>query len=135
MKKIIETTHLINAPLENVWVNISKATGVNEWLSVITACRLDGHKRVCTTEQGDINETILKIDNEKRVFQYAIDEQPLLPITDIIGTMHVLEQDGNTKLYWDLEFTILDETMFEMVKQAVEGMYSAGANGLENISK
>jgi uncharacterized protein YndB with AHSA1/START domain len=134
MKKTIEISHIINAPIEKVWANINKATGVNEWLPVITACRLDGNKRVCTTEQGDMNETILKIDNDQKIFQYAIDEQPLLPIADIIGTMQVLEQDNNTKLNWNLEFTLQDETMYETVKQAVEGMYAAGANGLEKIS-
>jgi uncharacterized protein YndB with AHSA1/START domain len=134
MKKTIATSHIINAPIEKVWANISKATGVDEWLPVITACRLDGNKRVCTTEQGDMNETILKIDNDQKIFQYAIDEQPLLPIADIIGTMQVFEQDNNTKLNWNLEFTLQDETMYEMVKQAVEGMYAAGANGLETIS-
>jgi uncharacterized protein YndB with AHSA1/START domain len=134
MKKTIATSHIINAPIEKVWANISKATGVNEWLPVITACRLDGNKRVCSTEQGDMNETILKIDNDQKIFQYAIDEQPLLPIADIVGTMEVFEQDNNTKLNWNLEFTLQDETMYEMVKQAVEGMYAAGANGLEKIS-
>jgi uncharacterized protein YndB with AHSA1/START domain len=134
MKKTIQTSHIINAPIGKVWANISKATGVNEWLPVITACRLDGNKRVCTTEQGDMNETILKIDNDQKIFQYAIDEQALLPIADIIGTMQVLEQDNNTKLNWNLEFTLQDETMYETVKQAVEGMYAAGANGLEKIS-
>jgi uncharacterized protein YndB with AHSA1/START domain len=134
MKKTIETSHIVNAPIEKVWTNISKATGVNEWLPVIKACRLDGNKRVCSTEQGDMNETILKIDNDQKIFQYSIDEQPLLPISDIIGTMQVLEQDNNTKLNWNLEFTLQDETMYETVKQAVEGMYAAGANGLETIS-
>jgi uncharacterized protein YndB with AHSA1/START domain len=134
MKKTITTSHIINAPIEKVWANISKATGVNEWLPVITACRLDGNKRVCTTEQGDMNETILKIDNDQKIFQYAIDEQPLLPIAHIIGTMQVFEQDNNTKLNWNLEFTLQNETMYETVKQVVEGMYAAGANGLEKIS-
>jgi carbon monoxide dehydrogenase subunit G len=134
MKKTIATSHIINAPIEKVWANISKATGVDEWLPVITACRLDGNKRVCSTEQGDMNETILKIDNDQKIFQYAIDEQPLLPIADVIGTMQVFEQDNHTKLNWNLEFTLQDETMYGIVKQAVEGMYAAGANGLEKIS-
>jgi uncharacterized protein YndB with AHSA1/START domain len=134
MKKTIQTSHIINAPIGKVWANISKATGVNEWLPVITACRLDGNKRVCSTEQGDMNETILKIDNDQKIFQYSIDEQPLLPIADIIGTMQVFNQDNSTKLNWNLEFTLQDETMYETVKQAVEGMYATGANGLEKIS-
>ena len=135
MKKTISTIHIINAPSENVWANISKATGVNEWLPVITACHLDGDKRVCLTEQGEMNETILKVDNTNQVFQYAIDSQPLLPIENVVGTMKVNEKGEQTQLQWDLEFTIKDESLFEMVKQAVESMYGEGANGLEKISK
>jgi len=43
MKQTIKTTHLLNAPANKVWENISKATGVNTWLPVIKACRLDGN--------------------------------------------------------------------------------------------
>lgn len=135
MKQIIETTHFLDASLDKVWANISKATGVNEWLPVITACRLDGNKRVCTTEQGDMDETILKIDNEQKLFQYSIDKQPLLPIENIIGTMIVSESEGKTLLSWNIEFIIKDETLLPMVTQAVNGLYQAGANGLETLSK
>jgi hypothetical protein len=135
MKQIIETTHLLDASLDKVWANISKATGVNEWLPVITACRLDGNKRVCTTEQGDMDETILKIDNEQKLFQYSIDKQPLLPIENIIGTMIVSESEGKTLLSWNIEFIIKDETLLPMVSQAINGLYQAGANGLEILSK
>jgi len=134
MKKTISTTHTINAPSNKVWANISKATGVNEWLPVITSCHLDGDKRVCLTDQGEMNETILKIDHENLEFQYSIDRQPLLPIENVVGTMKVNEYGEQTQLQWDLEFTIKDESLFEMVKQAVEGMYAAGAAGLETIS-
>ncbi len=134
MKKKISTIHTIKAPSASVWANISKATGVNEWLPVITACHLDGDKRVCSTEQGEMNETILKVDKTNQIFQYSIDSQPLLPIENVVGTMKVNENGEQTQLQWDLEFTINDESLFEMVKQAVEGMYAAGAAGLETIS-
>ena len=139
MKKTIQTLHTINASIEKVWENISKATGVNTWLPVITACRLEGQgegaKRVCTTEQGDMKETIVKIDHEKKIFQYSIDTQPLLPIENVLGTMELRENNGNTRLNWSLEFVIQDESLFPIVQQAIEGMYAEGATGLENISK
>lgn len=138
MKKRIETTYTINASGDKVWANISKAEGVNTWLPVITTCRLEGAgegaKRVCTTEQGTMYETILKIDTENKLFQYSIDEQPLLPIENVIGTMVVTEKDGKTVLKWSLDFTLQDESLFTMVKQVIEGMYLAGAKGLESIS-
>ncbi len=135
MKQTIETKHFLSAPANKVWENISKATGLNNWLPVITACRLDGNKRVCSTEQGDMDETILTIDNEQKLFQYSIDKQPLLPIENIIGTMKLTEMNGKTELSWNLDFTIQDETMLPMVTQAIQGMYEAGAHGLESISQ
>lgn len=135
MKKTIETSHTLKANPEKVWEKISKASGVNEWLPIITACSLEGNKRVCTTEQGELKETILKIDNENKIFVYAIDEQPLLPVQNVIGTMKVVFKTEGTQLIWNMDFEIEDENQFSMVKQAVEGLYSAGANGLEKISQ
>lgn len=139
MKKIIKTSHIINAPIENVWVNISKATGVNTWLPVITSCHLEGQgegaKRVCRTEQGDMNETIVKIDHENKIFQYSIDKQPLLPIDNPIGTMELKIQNGSTQLNWNLEFDIKDESLLSEVQRVIEGMYKVGAKGLESISQ
>lgn len=138
-KKIIETSHIVNAPSEKVWINISKSSGVNEWLPMIETCSLEGQgegaKRVCTTENGILNETILKIDHENQTFQYSIDEQTLFPISDIIGTMIVKEENGMTKLDWNLAFTLKDESILPMIEEGINGMYQAGAAGLENISK
>jgi len=135
MKKTIETSHQLNAIPEKVWETISKASGVDEWLPIITSCSLEGNKRVCTTEQGDLKETILEIDNYKKIFKYAIDEQPLLPIQNVVGTMKVISKEKGTKLIWSMDFEIEDEKQLPMVKQAVEGLYQAGANGLENVSQ
>ncbi|MDB4292295.1 SRPBCC family protein [Maribacter sp.] len=138
-KKTIQTSHNLMAKTEKVWATISKASGVNDWLPIITSCHLEGNgegsKRICTTAQGHMLETILKIDGEHKVFQYAIDEQPLLPIQNVVGTMKVISKDEGTELLWDLDFEIADESQFPMVKQAIEGMYQAGANGLEKISQ
>ncbi len=135
MKKTIETSHKLNANPEKVWTIISKASGVNEWLPIITSCSFEGNKRICTTEQGDLKETILIIDNANKIFQYAIDEQPLLPIHNVVGTMKVLTKNGGTELIWNIDFDIEDESQFPMVAQAIKDMYQAGANGLETISK
>ncbi|WP_298541876.1 SRPBCC family protein [uncultured Aquimarina sp.] len=137
-KKKIETSHLVNAPVEKVWANISKASGVHEWLPMIETCSLEGQgegaKRVCTTENGVLNETILKIDHENKTFQYAIDEQTLFPISDIVGTMSVRNDNGKTILDWNLDFSLEDENIFSMIEQAIAGMYAAGAAGLEKTS-
>jgi uncharacterized protein YndB with AHSA1/START domain len=138
MKKSIQTIHHIQAPIEKVWANISKATGVNTWMPVITSCSLEGHgegaKRVCTAEQGSLFETILKIDHSGKLFSYSIDEQPFFPIDNIVGTMRLTENGNAVQLNWDMEFNMADESFYPMVKEAIEGMYAAGAAGLEKIS-
>ena len=111
---------------------------MDKWLPVITACKLEGEgegaKRICELEQGNMLETILKVNDEEKIFQYSIDEQPLLPIENVKGTMQVVAKDKTTELLWDLEFTLSDESLFPMVKEAIEGLYAAGANGLEKLS-
>lgn len=137
-KKKIKTSHTINAPIEKIWANISKASDVHKWLPMIETCSLDGQgegaKRVCTTENGMLNETILKIDHENKTFQYAIDEQTLFPISDVVGTMLLSDDNGKTVLEWNLDFSLQDEAVFSMIEQGITGMYAAGAAGLEKIS-
>ncbi len=138
MRRSIKTVHNIQAPIDKVWEIISKASGVNTWLPVIQTCELNGHgegaKRQCSSEQGNLFETIVKIDHTNKVFQYSVDEQPFFPIENVLGTMTLTDNLGSAQLNWDLEFNIADELHFPMVKGAIEGMYAAGAMGLEKIS-
>jgi len=139
MKKTVKTLHQLKASPDIVWQQIKHGKEVNKWLPMITACKLEGEgagaKRICSTAQGDMKETILKIDNDERVFQYSIDQQPLLPIENIIGTMQIQSKNGGSELLWDLEFDLLDENSYLLIKQTIEGMYAAGANGLESLSQ
>jgi uncharacterized protein YndB with AHSA1/START domain len=138
MKKSIQTIHRIDAPIEKVWAQISKASGVNTWLPVITTCQLEGHgegaKRICSSAEGNLFETILKVDHSNKLFCYSVDKQPFFPIENITGTMQLTENADTVQLHWDLEFTMADETYYPMVKEAIEAMYAAGAAGLETIS-
>jgi len=139
MQQVITTTHQIAADPARVWAIISRADGVDSWLPIITTCRLEGQgegaKRICGTGAGDLLETIVKIDHATRTFQYAIDEQPLLPITNILATMVVEAADGQTVLHWTLTGTLLDEAQAAMVQEAIGGMYAAGAAGLGRVAQ
>lgn len=138
MNQVIKTSHQLSSSVDKVWECIKDGTGVDKWLPVITDCQLNGDgagaKRICTLEQGRMLETILKIDHENRIFQYAIDEQPLLPIENIIGTMQVKENGEGSVLTWDLSFNLENANLLSTVTQAIEGLYAAGANGLEELS-
>ncbi|MEM0995398.1 MAG: SRPBCC family protein, partial [Bacteroidota bacterium] len=75
MKKVVKTSHLIHASSEKVWEHIKTGEGIDKWLPVITTCQLEGEgegaKRICTTAQGNMLETILEVDAEQRVFKYS----------------------------------------------------------------
>jgi hypothetical protein len=139
MKKTVVTTHLISALLPKVWENISKSTEVNTWLPIVTTCELQGEgegaKRICGTEQGNLYETILKIDHSQYLFQYSIDQQPLLPLTNLVGTMRLSEAEGKTQLEWTADFEVENEEAFAVIQPAIEGMYAMGAAGLERVSQ
>ncbi len=60
------------------------------------------------------------------MFQYSIDQQPLLPIENIIGTMKISDKEGKTELLWSLDFTIKDQPMLPMVTESIKGMDEAG---------
>jgi hypothetical protein len=138
-EKTINTEYLLDASIGKVWKNISKATEVDTWLPIITTCQLlgqgEGAKRICGTEGGNLYETILKVDHSNKLFQYVIDEQPLLPLKNFVGTLKVSEQDNRTKLIWTADFEVETDEDVPMIEQTIIRMYLTGAKGLEEISK
>ncbi|WP_299223903.1 SRPBCC family protein [uncultured Aquimarina sp.] len=133
MKKTIQTVNQVNAPLDKVWAKVGPGTNMDKWMPIVATCRVEGDKRICGThEAGDLKETILKSDDKNKVFQYRIDEQSMLPVTNIIGTMTLSEKNGGTQLNWDVEFDISEENAgaFEEIKTNTEGLYQMAATSL-----
>ncbi len=133
MKKTIQTVNQVNAPLDKVWAKVGPGTNMDKWMPIVAACRVEGNKRVCDThEAGALKETILKSDAVNKVFQYRIDEQSMLPVSNIIGTMTLSEKEGGTQLKWDVEFDISEENIgaFEDIKTNTEGLYQMAAASL-----
>ncbi|NOK57868.1 MAG: SRPBCC family protein [Chloroflexi bacterium AL-W] len=139
MKKIINTTHTIEAAPGRVWDIISTGDGVDLWFPAITSCRLEGNgegaKRICGSTAGDLYETIEKIDHTNRTFQYSINEQTMLPVTDMLATMIVKGEYNQTRLDWIFECTLLDESQDKVVQQTIQDLYAAGASGLEKAAQ
>lgn len=136
MNKEIKTIHQINAPIDAIWSHLRTGQNVNHWLPIITSCRVEGERRYCTTEEGELEESILLSDDNKKVFKYSIDQQNLFPIKNIVGTMQLRSNSSDgTDLHWNLNFDIENEHLFPEIKSAIEGLYHLGAKGLESISK
>lgn len=135
MKKEVKTVNEIAAPADQVWANIRTGKGVDTWLPVITACRVEGNRRYCEAGESKLEETIVSSDDATQTFVYSIEKQELLPVTNILGTMRV-EANGQDRsvLYWDVEFDVADEATFLSVKQGIEELYAVGAQGLGQLA-
>ncbi len=139
MKKTIETSHFINAPLDKVWNNVKSGENWEKWVVLIESSTMsgtgEGATRVCNThENGILNETITKIDVENKVFQYRIDKQEMVPASSIMGTLTFSEEGEGTRLQWDAELDLLDLEPFPQIKEMTSQMYAASAQQLEAIS-
>lgn len=138
MKSVV-TSMNINAPANKVWEAIAIGSGLNKWFPVIATCELDGvgvgAKRRCTTIQGAaLKETILTINSEAKLFQYAIDEQNMMPTANVIGTIHVTDaSNGSTNVTWIATFDLLDPLMEEQVLKGIDELYQMGIKGLEQF--
>ena len=81
---------VLDISADQAWDIIGAVSGVDKWFSeVITSCRVEGNKRYCSTADGAFEEDILTVDHEKKVFEYGIPQQHLLPVSNIVGRMTV----------------------------------------------
>lgn len=105
------------------------------YLPIVTACRLEGTRRYCTTAEGSLTETITRSDDATRTFAYAIDEQDVFPVDNIRGEMRVVAvPTGGSVLEWDVEFDAPDPEVAQRVEAGVRELYGHGAAGLERLA-
>lgn len=122
----------ISTTPESAWKVIGAVGGVDKWFApLIQSCRVEGNKRFCNTEAGILNEDILEVDHQNRVFRYAIPEQKLIPVDNILGKIRVLEVENNkTAIEWSAAFDVLPEREAE-AKEMFIGAWTMGIEGLE----
>ncbi|MEO0508216.1 MAG: SRPBCC family protein [Bacteroidota bacterium] len=141
MKKTIETSHYINAPLAKVWENVKSGENWENWVVLIKDSKMngtgEGATRICHThENGDLYETITKVDDHNKVFQYRIDKQEMVPASTVVGTLIFSEEGKGTRLDWVAELNLIEggEEAFPQIKEMTGQMYAASAQALETIS-
>ncbi|TNE65085.1 MAG: SRPBCC family protein [Bacteroidetes bacterium] len=134
MKKSIQTiAATINATPEDTWTIIGAVDGVDKWLAPITACRVDGDKRYCSTDEGSFEEDILQVSHENRLLRYAIPEQHMIPVQNILGQMNVLEAPGGKAIVtWTWEFDV-EEDKEQEAKEMLAMVGNLGISGIESL--
>jgi len=139
--QIVSVKKRLDAPAATVWNIVSQGGGVDRWLPIIATCHLDGSgpgaRRACTTAQGQrIDETIETVDHASRIFQYRIDRQEMMPVTNLLGTLHVAEDsNGMAEVLWFLNYDLVDVAAADAVRAGIAGIYAAGLAGLERFAR
>ena len=117
----------------DAWEIIGAVDGVEQWLGPITACRVEGDKRYCSTDAGEFSEDILEVDHNNRVLKYAIPQQHMLPVENILGSMTVREgNDGGAVVDWEWSFDV-DEENEAQAKEMLTHVGEMGINGIEAL--
>ena len=125
----------IDVTPEEAWNVIGAVKGVDQWLAPITACRVEGNKRYCTTEAGEFSEDILNVDHDRKVFEYAIPSQNMIPVQNVEGKMQVLAAaEGQSTIEWSWVFEVEEENEVP-AKQAFGMVGNMGIKGIESLIK
>lgn len=125
----------LNASPEKVWEVIGAIDGVDKWFSsMITSCEVKDGKRHCLTVEGiPLVEDIIEVNHETKTFQFGIPSQDMLPATEIIETMTVLDDGkGNAIVEWSGEFKASPENG-ATVQEAFRNLWNMGLEEMEKF--
>jgi hypothetical protein len=134
--KTVCVSRKIRVPAQAAWEIVRTGGGIDQWVPVVTSCRLDGEgvgaTRVCTINGQETVESIETIDDATRLFQYRIHKQSLMPVRNVMGTFHLTPVGpSEAEVLWFLNFDLDDEKAWPAVKEGIEGIYQAAIEGLE----
>ena len=127
----------LNATPEFVWEIVGAVDGVEKWFApMITSCRVEGNKRYCNLDNGDVLEEQFLVSNAEKTFVYTIHKQTSFPAENIVGIIR-LEQSGEelTTLYWSVDLEVENEETFQALKENISGVYSASAEKLQELAQ
>lgn len=101
----------IDATPEQVWSVLGDIGSVDRWIPGVTSVTVDGMTRVCTFEDGHIqDERILDYSPDSRSYRYLIEGAPL-PVTDNTGRFSIEANRGQSRVMWESSFEPLDPAM------------------------
>lgn len=138
MKKAIQTTHAINAPIDQVWNLIRTGENWENFLPILSGSRVEGNSRFCDLAGPDghkdvLEEQFLSSDIEK-TFTYQINKQQSFPAVNIVGIIRLIPNGEVTTMYWSVEMEVDNEDVFPKLKEDIEGIYAMGASKLEELA-
>ena len=126
---------VLNVSASEVWNVISSVDGVDKWFpSVIKSCRYENGKRYCETNEGiPLVENILEINHDKKVFKFLIQEQAMLPVSNIEETMEVRQSEkGEAIVDWSGTWLVDRENEQSMI-ETFSNLWTMGLKEMETF--
>jgi len=128
MKKSIQTTHILNAPINNIWNLIKSGERWENWLPILTDSRIDGNIRYCDLEGGDTLEELFLSNETEKTFIYSIEKQESFPGNNFVGLIRLVEKDNQTTtMYWSLDLDVETEETYLILHEKISEIYAASA--------
>ncbi|TRX60785.1 hypothetical protein FNH22_07020 [Fulvivirga sp. M361] len=113
----------INASADAVWKIVGDLAACDQWVPGVTSTVLEGNNRTCTTVDGtEIKEVITLLYEEKRLFSYKQLQVPL-PITASEGTFQVIEDGHQSRIIWNVKFSLLAPSTSKKLVPMIDGYY------------
>ena len=134
--RTVSVSKVVRAPVEVAWEIVRTGANLDRWVPAITRCEIEGDgvgaKRVCVVDGHELHESIETVDDPTRLFQYRIHRQAMLPVRNILGSIHLTARGAEeTAVLWFVNFDLDDEAAWGRVRDGVEALYRSALDGLE----
>lgn len=136
--KTVSVKKTIPVAEKRVWEVVRTGADMDRWVPAITHCELDGQgagaNRLCIVDGRTLRETVETVDDQTHLFQYRIHEQSLLPVRNVVGSIHVAACGDNAcTVLWFANLELDDESAWPAVREALEALYVSGIDELAAI--
>jgi uncharacterized protein YndB with AHSA1/START domain len=120
----------ISRPPDEVWAVLGDPTAAPEWVPGISAARMEGGRRICTTADGAEIHEELDVSDERRSFSYS---QPVHPLglKRSTGTLAVVENGLGSTVSWTAEVEFADGAQEAQFLPMLEQGYAAALESLK----
>lgn len=138
--RTVSVSMRVRVPVEVAWEIIRSGGNMDRWVPAISRCEVigagAGATRMCVVDSHEVHESIETVDDATRLFQYRIHKQTMLPIHDILGTLHLSACGADeTQVLWFVNFDLDDDAAWPSVRDGIEALYRSGIAGLEAYAR
>lgn len=139
LMRTVSVAQRIAVPAQAAWEVVRSGSGLDKWVPVISSCRVEGQgpgaRRVCVINEQELHETIETVDDATRLFQYRIHRQSLLPVRNILATVHVTALGpAESEVLWFVNLELEDESAWASVNDGIQSIYRSAIDGLARFA-